>query len=396
MQQNALRADRLRSVVAAFLALACAMGVGRFALTPLLPLMQQDAGEAVSAGTWLGCANYLGYFLGAGLAYRLPCVPGTAIRWALAATAVSTFAMGVTADPVAWILLRGVSGVASAFLLVFVASWSFDRMGADAWLRATVFSGVGGGIFAVGAACLAFSLWRLQASLAWMVLGALCFVLTAFLWPRFRSTVPRQFAHSSLPEPRHDHAHAPGTSRALLAYTAVGFGYILPATFLPMMAAAHGVAPGRMLIAWPLFGLAALVSTYFAVALGRADPPLVTWRRAQWTMAAAVAAPACWPGFGAVVLAGLGVGGTFMVITMAAMQAARHLAAGAPHRLMAAMTMGFAAGQLAGPALVPFLVGRQGDFSAALLAAAAALSAGALLLPRSAPAALDSFARKEH
>ncbi|MGH6739234.1 MAG: YbfB/YjiJ family MFS transporter, partial [Bradyrhizobium sp.] len=47
------------------LALASAMGIGRFSLTPLLPLMQQDAHLTLIVGGWLATGNYIGYLLGA-------------------------------------------------------------------------------------------------------------------------------------------------------------------------------------------------------------------------------------------------------------------------------------------------------------------------------------------
>jgi len=45
----------------AAMALAVAMGIGRFAFTPLLPLMVRDGSLAESAGAWLAASNYLGY-----------------------------------------------------------------------------------------------------------------------------------------------------------------------------------------------------------------------------------------------------------------------------------------------------------------------------------------------
>jgi hypothetical protein len=47
--------------------LAVAMGIGRFAFTPLLPLMQQDAGVSLLQGSWLATANYVGYLVGASI-----------------------------------------------------------------------------------------------------------------------------------------------------------------------------------------------------------------------------------------------------------------------------------------------------------------------------------------
>ena len=55
---------RRRAALVGLLGLAAAMGIGRFAFTPLLPLMQAE-GLTLQQGTWLSSANYLGYLLGA-------------------------------------------------------------------------------------------------------------------------------------------------------------------------------------------------------------------------------------------------------------------------------------------------------------------------------------------
>src|SRR5262245_65480788 len=58
------------SIMAA-IALAVAMGIGRFAFTPLLPLMVRDGSLPQKAGAWLAASNYLGYLAGALTASRL-------------------------------------------------------------------------------------------------------------------------------------------------------------------------------------------------------------------------------------------------------------------------------------------------------------------------------------
>jgi len=45
--------------VAGLVALAVAMGIGRFAFTPILPMMQEDGVLTIAAGGWLAAANYL-------------------------------------------------------------------------------------------------------------------------------------------------------------------------------------------------------------------------------------------------------------------------------------------------------------------------------------------------
>jgi len=46
-------------------ALAVAMGIGRFAFTPILPMMQGEGALDVAQGGWLASANYAGYLAGA-------------------------------------------------------------------------------------------------------------------------------------------------------------------------------------------------------------------------------------------------------------------------------------------------------------------------------------------
>lgn len=52
-------------VASGLVALAVAMGIGRFAFTPLLPLMMRDGTLTAAAGAEWAAANYGGYFIGA-------------------------------------------------------------------------------------------------------------------------------------------------------------------------------------------------------------------------------------------------------------------------------------------------------------------------------------------
>src|SRR5260370_39914774 len=53
------------TALAGLVTLGVAMGIGRFAFTPILPMMQQDAAVSVAVGGWLASADYVGYLLGA-------------------------------------------------------------------------------------------------------------------------------------------------------------------------------------------------------------------------------------------------------------------------------------------------------------------------------------------
>src|SRR3954470_14407304 len=125
-----MRGGQTAAAMAGLGALAVAMGVGRFAFTPLLPLMQEDAGISLAQGGYLASANYVGYLAGALWAAR-PARARVAIPAALLAIVFATFAMGFTHGMAAWAPLRFLAGVASAWALVHVSSWCLERLAAS-------------------------------------------------------------------------------------------------------------------------------------------------------------------------------------------------------------------------------------------------------------------------
>jgi len=375
--------DRARSpaavAAAGLVALAVAMGVGRFAFTPILPMMQEDAGLSVAAGGWLASANYAGYLVGALSAIGLRMRAATAIRGGLVAIALATLGMGLDHRFAVWVVLRAAAGLASAWVLIFVSAWCLQRL---ASLRApalggTVFAGVGTGIAAAGALCLALMHATAGSAQAWIALGILSLAFTVAIWPVFgdgaSSPSPARSSESGL---RWDAESV----RLVLCYGAFGFGYIIPATFLPVMAKQAIQDPSVFGWSWPVFGAAAAVSTLAAAVLPRFVGNRRLWILSHLVMALGVALPVFWPGIAGTMVAALFVGGTFMVITMAGMQEARQVAGERARDLMAAMTSAFALGQIAGPLTVSFVVGARGGFSEALLAAASLLAASACAL----------------
>jgi MFS family permease len=374
------------AAVAGLIALALAMGVGRFAFTPLLPLMVAEGDITLSDGAWLAAANYFGYLVGALAALRIKGDPLTFIRAALLGTAAVTLGMGVTDAFATWIALRWAAGVASAFLLVFISAWSMERISAieRPLFSAAPFSGVGAGIFAVGVFCVTLEHMRIGSREIWIALGVLSLLLAALVWRVFAANAVRPMRAASISENRR-------TTRItawkfVLCYACFGFGYIVPATFLPAMARNVGPSGWAFDLSWPAFGLAACLSTFAAAYASARGSTLKVWKTAQIAMALGVALPVFSTAPAALIIAALGVGGTFMVVTMVGLQTAKQFAVDEARALMAAMTAGFATGQLAGPLTVPYLVGPGGDFSAVLLLASAILLAGVCLLPLRGPA----------
>ncbi len=342
----------LRTVLAGVVALAVAMGIGRFAFTPLLPLMQRDGVLDASTGAEWAAANYVGYLAGAllaGQSGRFGIAPLRLLQAGLAGVVACTWLGAWTEQRLAGALLRGLAGVGSAWVLIGVSSWclaELARRGAAA-LGAWVYCGVGIGITAAGA--LAWLGGAQPAERLWLELGLLALAGALFV----QGTLPPG------PQPKTEAVAAPGSGSPpprrlalVLCYGGLGFGYIVPATFLPAMARAQVDDPLLFGITWPLFGLAAALSVAVAARVFAAVPRRRVWAGAHAVMALGTALPLASPSLAALAASALLVGGTFMVGTMAGLQWARELAPQQGTSLLAGMTSAFAAGQILGPLAV--------------------------------------------
>ena len=167
-------------------ALAIPMGVGRFAFTPILPMMQADAGLSITAGGWLAFANYAGTLGGALAAMTVRAPLPAAIRGGLVAIGVATVAMGLEGRFAVWIALRALAGAATGWALPLASAWALERLALrPPALRATVFAGYGVGIAVAGGVCLALMQVATRSRTAWLILGGLSLVLTAVVWRYF-------------------------------------------------------------------------------------------------------------------------------------------------------------------------------------------------------------------
>lgn len=346
----------LRSIVLIGLtALAVAMGIGRFAFTPLMPLMLRDATlNGVTGAEW-AAANYVGYLAGALSASWFSRHPRRGLLWGLVGVAVSTLGMTLTDMTLPWLggLLRGVAGVCSAWVLVCASSWCLPELARRqaASLGGWMYTGVGAGIALTGV--LAWWGGQQSAVTLWLELGLLAVIGTLLVqwWLPTESAEPAPGNKG----PSHPVA-TPTTARSpwglVLCYGAFGYGYIIPATFLPTMARQLVDDPLVFGLTWPLFGLAAALSVAFA------SRWLSGWRRRQvWALAQAVMAvgtliPLLQQSLWALACSAVLVGGTFMVATMAGLQLAREQMPTNPTPLLSRMTAAFALGQIAGPLLV--------------------------------------------
>lgn len=384
-----------RTALTGLVILAMALGVGRFVLTPLLPLMQTDSDLSLVAGGWLASTNLMGYLLGALLCTAWSFPPRASLRVGAIAVTVATFGMGLNPTVDAWLAWRFVAGLGSAALIVHGIAWSMARLRAagQPLLEHVMFSGTGVGIVGTGLLVAALHPLGVSSASLWIGFGVLAAVLFACVWKRLGEPSQARAASGASARPA-----APSGSAwtLLLMYGLLGFAYMIPASFLPLIAEQQLHLPALREWFWPLFGAATTAST---LAL-RWLPTRVDNRSilAACSASMLVGMLLCVVGHSvvALLLATLLIGAACMPIVMYTMREARLLAPDNPVRLIAALTATFGVGQAAGPIFAAWLAARTGSFDLPLIVGAAVCGVALVCMlvrtPRSKTQMLESAA----
>ena len=348
--------------------LAVAMGVGRFAYTPLIPVMEHDVGLSVAMAGALATANLFGYLVGASFAMH-PITQGmrlTIVRLSLVGVVLTTALMAGPEQT--WLALRFVTGICSGFVLVFASSIVLERAAAEAkqtW-PPIFFSGVGLGIAFSGIAVPA--LGKYGSNGAWIGIAAVSAVALLITgWWFTESAPPASIAQADIDEPLPRHRT---TFIWLCAvYTAEAFVYIIPATFLVAIIAKIPELAHYAALTWVFVGLAAAFTTFgwipAAARLGKARSLAL----ALALQAIGIAAPVFSHSAFAVILAGVALGGTFIAITLFAAGLGRDIFPRETSAAVSRLTALYSVGQIVGPIVATQLALRFGSYQPALLAA---------------------------
>nr|WP_255511257.1 YbfB/YjiJ family MFS transporter [Zobellella iuensis] len=369
------------SLAAGIALLAIVMGIGRFAYTPLLPLMQADQPLSDLLAGWLASGNYLGYLLGAlWLAGSRPgSKPLPRLRRQLLLNLACVAAMGLTSSPWLWLLWRFLAGWSSAAAFVLASGLVLEELGRrgraakSGWL----YSGVG-----LGIALSALAVPWLDSLAGWRggwlglaALGGLLALLPWFGLPGAAMSVPAA-PSAQMPAPRR-----PGLLPwLLLAYFCEGLGYIITGTFMVAMLHQQPALAGLGHLSWLLVGLAAIPSCGLWLGLGHRLGLAGTLIAAHLAQALGIVLPLLWPGPAGALLGALLFGGTFMGITALTLSLGRKLTPNRVQATLAGLTAAFGLGQIIGPVLAGLSLGQRHHFDQALLGGALAVLLGALAL----------------
>ena len=376
-----------RAALACMVTLAVAMGLGRFAFTPMLPIMLSEGKLELAGGGLLASLNYLGYFFGAVSCAAIGIKASSMVRGGLLATAALLVGMGLLHSFIGWGVLRAAAGVMSAWVFVFASGWGLRRLAEtnSPMLAGVIYTGPGIGIAMTGLLGGALGRWGSEAG--WIGLGLLAVVLIAVIWRVFDDGERVGAAvGGAVASPAVAAGSASGSASArsdaiwlVALYGLAGFGYIITATFLPVIA--RQALPGSPWpdFFWPLFGAAIIPGAL----IGARAP--VHWDN-RLLLAAAYALQAlgvvfsvAWPTIAGFALGSLLLGMPFTAITLFAMREARRLRGNAAAGLIGYATASYGVGQIIGPLFAAPLAQRTGSFELPLLVAAVALALGAVL-----------------
>ncbi len=375
------------------LSLAVAMGIGRFAFTPLMPMMLHDGVLDLDGASWLASANYIGYLLGAMLCTfqpalwsRLRLAPvrtSLMVKIGLSLTCALTAAMALDA-PALWPWLRFAAGITTALGFVYTSTWCLGHL---ARLHAPAAGGIvyaGPGVGITSSGLLAGLMVQLgwHADNGWLTIAVLAALMTAIVWPVYRDDLglqPGGAAHAQ---------HGTGgsvTEKAALtiAYGLAGFGYIITATFLPVIA--RTALPGSIWLDlfWPMLGIGVTCGALLASRIpARIDQRLLLI--GCYLMQALGVVIVIWlPTLAGFAIGSLLVGLPFTALTFFVMQIARRLHPQSPAAIIGLLSGAFAAGQIIGPPVAAAMLATAGNqataFARSLYIASASLLVGAAL-----------------
>ncbi len=358
-----------------------AVGIARFAYTPMLPEMAEDIGLTESVAGFLAAANYAGYLSGALLISFLHVLRFKVqlYKVSLCTAALTTVAMGFTEHELLWYLLRFLSGLSTAGGVLLGGGLLMH------WLRENsakpelgiFFSSLGIGIVltAVTAEMIKTSFsWDMQ----WIIYGLLATVLLIPVWLWFP-----HFSDKGVAQGKHYSEEKPSRSFFITlqcAYFCAGFGYVVTATFLVAMVEKLPALSGQGWAVWLWVGVAAAPGCWlwdlYARKVGLWAALLQAYLVNGVSVALLLLDQTQMTVYSSAVLYGF----SFIGIVSMTLAMMGRLYPENPSRPMSHLTFSYGIAQVIAPALVGVLAQQSGNFNEGLGITLAVLGCGTALL----------------
>ncbi|MDV2685566.1 YbfB/YjiJ family MFS transporter [Alkalihalophilus lindianensis] len=370
-------------LIGGIFSLMIAMGIGRFAYTPILPLMQNALSFTNAEAGYLASSNYAGYFVGAVLAGILPLKKHKTfyLRISLIVSILTTCMMGLSHFYTLMLIVRFISGVASAFIFVLASSIVLDKLavtGKTSW-SGLFYSGVGFGIFLSTLFIPSLNhLFNWEGVWVGLAIGSI--ILTIFVWLWIKDS-PNSNVKKD--EKQLINTQAPPLKWLpwlIAAYGLEGLGYIVTGTFIVSVATETPTFSMEPTFVWMVVGLGAIPSCIIWSILAKKWGFVKTLVFSMILQSIGIALPVFWLTQSSFIISALLFGATFMGITTLATTLARQMSPSNSSRIIGYLTATYAAGQMIGPTIAGILSSHTHSFNSALIGAASVVFIGALLL----------------
>jgi predicted MFS family arabinose efflux permease len=375
--------DRYKVLASGAFSLLLGMGVARFAYTPLLPQMQEQAGLGLAEAGWLAAINYVGYLSGAVVASLIsdPALRNRLYRVGMVVAVLTTAMMGITTDPTVWAVSRYLAGLSTATASLLgtglILNWLIvhDHRGE----LGIPFAGIGLGIAGSAAAVALMNRWGLDWREQWYAFTAIGFVLLvpALRWmpaPE-RGTVTRS-GHSMQDAPP-----SPAFLRLLMAaYFCAGVGYVVSATFIVAIVDRLPGVAGHGTLVFLFIGLGAAPASVISDLVARRMGEVNALILAAVLQIAGILLPVLGNGLLPALLGAALFGATVMGIVSLVLTMAGRCYPTSPARMMGKMTLSYGIAQVIAPAVTGSLATHLGSYRDGLYLATVVMAIGALLL----------------
>jgi predicted MFS family arabinose efflux permease len=375
--------DRSKVLAAGVFNLILSMGVARFAYTPLLPQMQEQAGLGVADAGWLASINYIGYLSGALIASLVgsPELRDRLYRGGMVVAVLTTAMMGVTTDPVLWAVSRYFAGLSTAAGTLLgtglILNWLIvhDHRGE----LGIPFSGVGLGIAGTAAAVVLMNHLALDWRSQWYAFTAVgCLLLVpALLW----MPAPERRAVTRSGQSMQDAPPAPAFLRLLMAaYFCAGVGYVVSGTFIVAIVDRVPGMAGHGTLVFLFVGLGSVPASVLTDLIARRLGDLNALILVAALQIAGILLPVLGGGLLAALLGAALFGATVMGLVGLVLTMAGRYYPTNPARMMGKMSLAYGVALVIAPAVTGWLATRLGSYRDGLYLAAVVMAIGTVLL----------------
>lgn len=376
------RRQRLKVMVAGICSLILCMGVARFLYTPLLPLMQKQAGLGLAEGGWLAAANYAGYLTGAlaaamisdmGLKDRL-------YRIGIVSSVITTAMMGMSDHLAVWLVSRYLAGLGTAAGMLMgtglVLNWLIrHNYRSELGLH---FAGVGIGIAFCGMTAMVMGHWTDWQGewYAFTLIGALLAVPALAWLPRPENAGVTTSGHALVDS-------APSSlfmGLFMASYFCAGVGFVVSATFIVAIVNHLPGLEGQGTMVFVVLGIAAAPACVVWDLIARRIGGLNALIVASVAQIGGILLPVAGGGLIGPMAGALLFGGTFIGMVSLVLTMAGRFYPSRPAKMMGKMTISYGVAQILAPAVIGWLAAGLGSYEVGLYLAAAIMTVGTAIL----------------